>query len=87
MILVKAKHEEIDLLSGHALKTKSPETVYQIASLSLPRSRLIEDSESIYKVEIGPCTKLKFQVINVPLKLQLTLEYEECMSISDRGQL
>ena len=80
-------HEEIYLFSGHTFKTKWLESVYQIVSCGLPGARLIEDTESINQIEIGSRAELQFKVLHIPFKLQLALEYEECMSISDRRQL
>ena len=51
-------HEEIDLFSGHTLKTKHLESLYQIVSRGLPGARLIEDTESVNQIEIGSRTEL-----------------------------
>ena len=51
-------HEEIDLFSGHTFKTKWLEPVYQIVSRGLPGARLIENTESVDKIEIWPLAEL-----------------------------
>ena len=51
-------HKETDFFFGHTLKTKHLESLYQIVSRGLPWTRLIEDTESVDKVEIGPRAEL-----------------------------
>ena len=73
MVLIKAGHEQADLVVGH-LEAQVFQAMDQILDVCGACTRFIEDPEGINQVKVSLQTQRNLDLFNVFLKLKLILE-------------